>query len=268
VRAHDHERRPVVDALRLLRGALERLDGQVLANVLHVPAVGLETLPDVLAEVAVGRSRELDVVVVEEHDQPAEPEVAGERAGLGGHALLDVAVARDHVGVVVDQLGAAGVEARGQHPLRERQADRHREPLAERAGRGLDSGSVVVLGVAGGRAPELAEVLQVVQRDAVAREVQGRVEEHRSVSRRQHEPVAVEPVRVVGAVPHHSRVERERQWGERHRRARMAGVGLLDGVHRERPDRVDCELDAALRTGRHSIPSLVVALDGSVSRSR
>ena len=50
VRAHDDERGPVVHALRLLGGALERLDREVLAHVLHVPAVGLVALPDVLAE--------------------------------------------------------------------------------------------------------------------------------------------------------------------------------------------------------------------------
>jgi hypothetical protein len=162
VRADDDQRGPVLHALGVLGGALERLDREVLAHVLHVPAVGLEAHPHVLAEVTVDWARQLDVVVVEEDDQLPEPEVPGERAHLGAHALLDVSVARDHVGVVVDQLVA---EAGGEHPLCERHADRHGQSLAERPCGRLDARrlAVLVLRVPGGRATELAEVLQVVE---------------------------------------------------------------------------------------------------------
>ena len=80
----------------------------VLAEVLHVPAVGLVALAHVLAEGHLRLARELDLVVVVEDDEPAEPEVPGQRAGLRGHALLHVAVARDRVRVVIDDLVPAG----------------------------------------------------------------------------------------------------------------------------------------------------------------
>ena len=48
---------------------------------------------------------------------------------------------------------------------------------------------------------------------------------------------------LLRAVLHDPRVERERERSERHRRAGMARLRLLDGVHRQRPDRVDGELD-------------------------
>ena len=63
---------------------------------------------------------------------------------------------------------------------------------------------------------------------------------------REHEAVAVEPVRVRRVVLHDPRVEHVRERRERHRGARMAGVRLLDRVHRERADRVDRELSSSV----------------------
>ena len=67
----------------------------------------------------------------------------------------------------------------------------------------------------------------------------------------QDEPVAVRPVRARRVVSQHLRVEEICDRGERHRRSRVAGVRLLDGVHRQRPDRVDGEL-LDLRVGQRS----------------
>ena len=80
-------------------------------------------------------------------------------------ALHQAAVAGDHEGVVVDDVGA---EPGAQVGFGDRHADGVGEPLAERPGGDLDAGGVADLGVAGrGRAP-LAEVLQVVEFEPVA----------------------------------------------------------------------------------------------------
>ena len=55
----------------------------------------------------------------------------------------------------------------------------------------------------------------------------------------EHEAVAVEPVRVRRVVLHLVRVELVGHGRQRHRRARVAGVGLLHPVHREGADGVD-----------------------------
>ncbi len=240
VGANDDQRR-LAGALGVRDRLGEALLREVLAQVLHVPAVGLEALAHVLAERHLGLARELDLVVVVEADQPAEPEVTGQRARLGGHALLHVAVAGDRVGVMVDQLVAVAVEARGEHALRQREADRVGDALAERPGRDLHARGALrlELGMAGGRAAELAEVLEVLERDPVAREVEDRVEEHRRVARRQHEAVAVEPLRVRRVVLHLVRVEAVGHGRQRHRSAGVAGVRLLHPVHREGADGVD-----------------------------
>ena len=90
-----------------LGGEQRRLEGVAvvgdLAEVLDVPAVGLEALADVVGVGQLGRPVDRDVVVVVDADQPAEAEVAGERRGLVADALHEAAVAGDHVRVVVDE---------------------------------------------------------------------------------------------------------------------------------------------------------------------
>ena len=164
--------------------------------------------------------------------------MAGERRRLRLDALLHVAVARDHEGVVVDDLVLVVVEPRGNHPLAERDAGGHRDALAERSGGRLDARRVLALGVARGGGADLAEVLQVVERHRVAGEVEHRVEEHRRVARAQDEAVAPRPVGIARVVAHHPRVEHVGERGKPHRSTRVARVRLLDGVHGQRADRV------------------------------
>ena len=99
---------------------------------------------------------------------PAEAEVAGERGGLGGDALHQVAVGDDRVDAVVLDLAAVAL---AQEALGDRHADAVAEALAERAGRDLDAGrdvDAVALRVAGRERAPLAEALDLVQRQVVA----------------------------------------------------------------------------------------------------
>ena len=242
VAADDDQARLLLVAARVRERLLDALQRHVLAEVLDVPAVGLVALADVLAHRERGVALDRDVVVVVEDGQPAEAEVAGEGARLVADALLHIAVGRDHVRVVIDDVVAGAVEAGGEHALGEREPDAHGDALAERAGRRLDPRRVAVLGMAGGRRAELAEVLEVVQREAVAAQVERAVQQHRRVAGAEHEAVAIRPLGMRGRVLHHPRVEHVRERRERHRRPRVAGVRLLDSVHRQRPDRVDAEL--------------------------
>ena len=113
---------------------LEPVERDVLAEVLDVPAVGLVAGADVLAEGELGVALDRDVVVVVEDDQAAEAEVAGERARprtvMPSSMSPSEAIAKvwwSMTCVAVD------VEARGEHPLGERQPDARRDALAERA---------------------------------------------------------------------------------------------------------------------------------------
>ena len=108
-------------------------------------------------------------------------------------------------------------------------------------------------GMARRLAVQLAEVAQLAERQVVAGQVQQRVEQHRAVAVRQHEAVAVGPVRIGRVVAQVPAPQRDGDVGHAHRRAGMAGVGLLHGVHRQRADRVGHQgRDARAVPGRAS----------------
>ena len=80
----------------------------------------LEALDLVVGDGQAGRAVDRNLIVVEQHDQAAELEMAGERDRFVADALHQAAVARHAIGVVVDDIVAvAGVE----QPLGERHAD-------------------------------------------------------------------------------------------------------------------------------------------------
>ena len=147
----------------------------------------------------------------------------------------------DREDVVVLDLRAVAL---AQEALGHRHADAVGEALAQRPGGDLDARrlvDLVALGVARRLRLPLAEVLEVVHRDVVARQVQRRVQEHRAVAGAEHEAVAIGPVRIGRVVVHVAREEQVRRGRHRHRHARVSGVRLLDGVHGERADGVDAE---------------------------
>ena len=79
-------------------------------------------------------------------------------------SLHHAAVARQRVDIVVEQVEPGPVVGRREPALGDRHADAGGDPLAERAGGGLDAGCPAVLGVAGAGAVELAEALDGVER--------------------------------------------------------------------------------------------------------
>ena len=92
------------------------------------------------------------------------------------------------------------------------------------------------LGMTRRLAVQLAEVAQLAHRQVVAAQVQQRIQEHRAVAVRHHETVAVGPVRIGRVVLQVPAPQRDRDLGHAHRRAGMAGIGLLHGIHRQRPN--------------------------------
>ena len=215
------------------------LDRVVAVDVAHhLPAIGLEAGGRVVGEPAVGVAVDGDLVVVPEADQLAQSPGAGERGGLVRDAFHQAAVAHEDEGAVIDEGVAFTVEALRQQLLGQREADRIREALAQRAGGGFHARGLVALRVAGGLAVQLAEVLQLLQRQVVAGQVQQRVLQHRAVAVGQDETVAVEPVRVrravaVVVVPQHFG-----DVGHAHGHAGMAGIGGLYRVGGEETDGV------------------------------
>ena len=117
-----------------------------------------------------------------------------------GKAFHHVAIAGDHVCIVVDNREVFLIEAFGQHGFGNSHAYGIAATLTQRAGRGFDAGRVAVLGVAGCFAVELTEVFEVVHRDIVAGKMKKAVKEHAAMAGGKYEAVAIAPGGVLGVV--------------------------------------------------------------------
>ncbi len=180
--------------------------------------------------------------------------MTGERQGLVADPLHQAAVAAEDVGVMIDDgLAELGCE----QTLGQRHPDRVAEPLPERAGGDLDPARMAALGMAGGAAAELPETLKLGHRHVrIAEEMQEAVEQHRAVPVRQHEAVAVGPVRRMRVETQVFGEQHGGDVGHAHRHAGMPGFGLFDRVHGERAQRIGhmAELRVARRgEGRGNI---------------
>jgi hypothetical protein len=114
-------------------------------------------------------------------------------------------------------------------------------------------------------AVDLTKVLDVVEADgrpalrtplAVdrldARQVQQAIEQHRRMAGRKHEPVAIEPGRILGVITQEAGPQRVADRSQAHGRAGVAGLRLLDRIDRQGADRVDRQL-SDIDTGRNAI---------------
>ena len=122
----------------------------------------------------------------------------------------------------------------------------------------------MVFGVTRGLAAELAEVTNIVERNrglpepfvfgihrAGAGEVEHRPEQRRGMTVGEHEPVAVRPNRVLRIEAHDAVPQRVDERRQRHRRAGMSGLRLLNRIHRQRANAIDRQL-VKLRVGHRS----------------
>ena len=157
----------------------------------------------------------------------------GERRRLVGDPLHEAAVAGDHEGVVVLGLGT---ESGAQTGFGDRHADCIGEALAERPGGDLDPCGVTRFGVAGRRRVPLAELLQVVEFEAVSAEEEQRVLQDRGVAVREDESVAIGPRRIRRIVTQYPAVEDMTERGQRHCGALVTAVGGERAVHGHPPD--------------------------------
>ena len=144
----------------------------------------------------------------------------GKRDRLLADALHEAAVTRDHISVVIDDLIAIALV---EQPLGERHADGVAEPLPKRPGGRLDAGGMTIFGMARRLGVELAEPLQLLDvHPRHAGEVEQRIEQHRSVAGREHEAVAVGPIRMGGVEFQEAGEQHRCHVGHAHRHAGMA----------------------------------------------
>ena len=153
------------------------------------------------------------------------------------------------------------------------EADRIRDPLAKRAGGGLDPAGMAVFRVAGGLGAPLAEVPDLVDRHVgIAGQVQQCIEQHRAVACRQDEAVAVGPVGIGGIELQVFLEQHRRHVGHAHRHAGVARVRGLDRIHRQHADGAGLHpmIGVRLTQGRdiqlQAPPLVVFAVFGGLQR--
>jgi hypothetical protein len=204
----------------------------------HLPAHRGKTQAHVVGEPGLDLAVDADAVVVVQGHQLVELEARGQRNGFVADAFHQAAVAHEDIGVVVHHGVAGAVEFGGQQLFSQRHAHRVGQALAQRAGGGFHARGHVHLGVARGLAVQLSEAAQLAHRQFVAGEVQQRIQQHGGVAVAQHKAVAVGPMRVQRVVLEPATPQRHGHLGHAQRCAGVSGIGLLDGIHRQRADRV------------------------------
>ena len=228
MRGRDDYRGLPGDLLRAGKDAVDR-DGIVAVDFEDLPAVALEPLFGVVGHREGGVTLDCDVVGVVYESKVVELESAREARRLVGDALFEVAVAAEDPRAVSYAL-----------PLRrEREADGHRDALAERSRRHLDAGRHAALGVAGAAAAPLAERHELLHlKPAHAGEVEERVYERGGVAAREHEAVAICPGRILRVDVEVLEPEDGSEVGHAHRSAGVAGFRLFNHVSAEAADGV------------------------------
>ncbi len=109
------------------RGSQRGVDRDEIVAVRHrhgVPAIGRETLRAIFGKSDVGAGGQGDVVVVVEAGELAELEMPCQRGRFGGHALHQIAIADEGIGMVIDERVTGPVVAGRELRLCDRHADR------------------------------------------------------------------------------------------------------------------------------------------------
>ncbi|MND93572.1 hypothetical protein D3C80_857610 [compost metagenome] len=212
----------------------------------HLPVVGFETLRRVVGEPAFDFAVDGDAVVIVEGDQLAQAQGTGQGSDFVGNAFHHAAITQEHIGVVVDDVVARTVELRRHDFFSQGKTHGVGQALAQWTGGGFYARGVAEFRVARGAAVQLTELLEVIDRQVVAGQVQQRVDQHRAVAVGQHEAVTVGErwiARVVLEVvtPKYFGDIRHTHWG-----TGMAAVGFLHGIHAEGTNGV-----GTLTTARH-----------------
>src|SRR5262249_1463636 len=144
-----------------------------------------------------------------------EAQMASQRCRFRRDALHHAAVAAHSVNVVIEQLETRLVVTAGEPFLGDRHPDAGSDSLAERAGGGLNARNPAVLGMAGRLATQLAKAADILERarrltqslvvgvyGLDSSEVKHGPKQHRSMTIREHKPIAVRPDRVLRIVLH------------------------------------------------------------------
>src|SRR5437660_12154247 len=126
---------------------------------------------------------------------------------LGGDAFLETTITRQTKNMLVENAMVAGVEMRGRHFRCHCHTNRVTNALSQRTSRALDAGRVAKFRMPRRFGMQLAKILNVLDRNVVAAQVQPGIQKHAAVSGGKNEIVAINPARLFRIVPEQITVE-------------------------------------------------------------
>ena len=221
----------------MLERCRDRIDVLAACDLLHIPAVSFVAFLNILCERNIRAALDRDAVAVIERDQLAELHRAGHCCGFRLDALHHAAVA--HIGVVIDDRVPLAIENGRKMALRHCHADRRRDTLAQRTARAFHAHRVTEFRMSRRFASPLTELLEILDGERVAEQMQQRIFKRGSMPCAQHKAVARLPRRIF-RIMLHLLPQRIRHGRGADRHAGMPAVGLLhrlDGKHTNRGDR-------------------------------
>ena len=138
----------------------------------HLPTVGSKTLRGVVGEPAVYFAINGDAIVIIDTDQFAQAQSTRQRGHFVGNTFHQAAIAYKGIGVVVNNVMARAVELSCQGFLSQCKTHSVSQALPQWASGGFYARGVAVFRVARGFRVQLAEVLDVIDGNVVAAQVQ------------------------------------------------------------------------------------------------
>jgi len=176
------QRRPLGLFPSLDQDTFQRLEIVHIIQLEDVPAIGSESGRNVFGECEVGVTLDGDAVVVPDPHQFAQAKVAGERRRLRCDSLHEVTVRTQHPGSMIHNLMVSSIEL-GRH-MGFGDGHTHRRTAAGSQGPGgdLHPGRVIPLRVPGGSRAPLPEILDFVEAEIVAGEVEHAVQQRRGMA--------------------------------------------------------------------------------------
>ena len=154
-------------------------------------------------------------------------------------SLHQVTIADNPVSKMIDHDKFRSVEGRSQRSFRHGHTHSGCQSLAQRTGRGFNSGSMTIFGMTRGQAALLAKVFQIIKSDLITTEMEQSIEQGRTMAGRKDETIAIRPGRILRIMFKKTAPEGVRHRRSPHRHPRMSGVGLFDHIDRQKTNRIN-----------------------------
>lgn len=163
----------------------------VSVDALHIPAVSFVALWHIFGKRQVRAAVDRDAVLIVQDNQFGQVHMPGEGGGFVADSFHKVAVARKHIGIVVDQIIPVTLV---QDTLRQRKSGGGRNALPQGACRHFNSGIDVIFWMSGRNGAHLAKIFDFLQcHFLIARQVAKRIKQHGAVPAGQNKTVPVGP---------------------------------------------------------------------------